>query len=267
MLASLYYPADSWLHRMDARVKLALMVCGLILIFVTGNVWLMALLVAAGQGVLVSAHIAHDRIRGIWRAIWITVVLVFVLWVLFYPDEGPAFFSWWHIHLTWAGLARGAVIALRLAAVALVLFAWLFTTSETHLTLSLHWLGLPYVWCLTLAMALRYVPTMAELFRMTEEAQQARGLDLTHSGLLARARAYVPITVAMLISALRTATNLAHALDARALGAVPQRTWLHRLHMRGVDWRWLLAGLAITAIWLTLRYRVGWGAAPLRLWA
>jgi len=250
---------------MDARVKMLLVTCGLALVFSTGNVWVMITIVITEQAVLLSAGVSGSRVRGVWQVIWVTVALVFVLWVLCYPSEGPALLSWWRLHISWAGLARGAVVAVRLAAVAFLLFAWLFTTSETNLILSLQWLGLPYTWCLTLAMGLRYVPTMGELFRMTEEAQQARGLDLSRLGPLARARAYAPITVAMLISALRTATNLAHALDARALGATTHRTSLQRLQIRPADVLWAAGALTVTAVLLVLRFGLGWGAAPIRL--
>lgn len=265
MLASLYVSGDSWLHRMDARVKLLLAVCGLTLIFCSGNLWVMVAIIVAEQALLLSAGISGERLRGVWQVLWVTIALVFVLWVLFYQGQGPALLTWWRLHLTWDGLARGGVVALRLAAVAFMLFTWLFTTSETHLVLGLQWLGLPYSWGLTLAMGLRYVPTMAELFRMTAEAQQARGLDLSRSGPVARARAYVPITIAMLISALRAATNLAHALETRAFGASTQRSSLQQLHLRQVDlWSAIAIALA-TATLLGLRFLLGWGAAPLRL--
>lgn len=265
MLASLYQPTDSWLHRLDARVKLLLVACGLAVIFGIGNVWLMTAAVLLEQGALLTARVSRGRVSWVWQVLWVTVSLVFVLWVLFYPLEGPALWSWWRIRLTWTGLATGLVVALRLAAVAFMLFIWLFTTSEVHLILSLQWFGLPYAWGLTLAMALRYVPTMAELFRMTEEAQQARGLDLSKSGPLAKARAYVPITVAMLISALRTATNLAHALESRALGVTARRTSLQRLHFRGADLAWAVGIVLVTALLLLARFAWGWGASPLRL--
>lgn len=263
MLVSLYQPADSWLYRMDPRVKLLLVVCGLAVIFSLANAWLMIAAILLEQALLLSARVATPRLVWVWRMIWWTVVLVFVLWVLFYPVEAAAFWSWGPVHLSHIGLALGAVVALRLAAVAFLLFGWLFTTSEVELILSLQWLGLPYMWGLTLAMALRYVPTMAELFRMTEDAQQARGLDLARRSPLAKARAYVPITVAMLISALRMATNLAHALDARALGATRQRTSLQSLCFRAVDGLWVAAILGLTLGWLWLRFALGWGASPL----
>ena len=266
MLASLYQPAASWLHRLDARVKLLGVVCGLALIFSIGNVWLMIATVALEQACYCSARVGRGRVGWVWRMIWVTVALVFVLWVLLYPLPGPAFWSWWWLRLTWEGLARGLVVAVRLAAVAFLLFGWLFTTSEVHLVLSL-----AVVWpalCLGadagdgFALCAHHGRAFSHDHR---GASRRGGSTSPRAGPLAKARAYVPITVAMLISALRTATNLAYALESRALGATTHRTSLLQLRFRRADLLWALGIVLGTGALLTARLAWGWGALPLAL--
>jgi energy-coupling factor transport system permease protein len=157
-------------------------------------------------------------------------------------------------------------VALRIGALAFVLFFWLFSTDQTILVRSLVTLGLPYTWGLILAMALRYIPTMAGTFRMISDAQQARGLDLSARNPIKRARAYMPITVAMLITAFRTAENLSRALQSRALGASPRRTFLRQLNLRPRDIVFMVAVVLVAVVLLWLRFTVGLGAYPLRLW-
>ena len=50
-------------------------------------------------------------------------------------------------------------------ALAFTIFLWLFTTDQATLVRSLVAIGLPYPWGLTLAIALRYLPTMASAGR------------------------------------------------------------------------------------------------------
>ncbi len=161
---------------------------------------------------------------------------------------------------------RGLAIGLRIAALALAVFVWLYTTDAGSLVLSLVALGLPYTWGLTAGMALRYLPTMAGVFRSISEAQQARALDLHAGGLVQRARAYIPISVAMLISALRTAQSVSYGLESRALGATPRRTYLHRLHLRPVDIVYAVLLFLLTAAYLYARLALGLGTQPLGLW-
>jgi energy-coupling factor transport system permease protein len=103
------------------------------------------------------------------------------------------------------------------------------------------------------------------VFRVISDAQQARALDLTRRNPLARARAYLPIVVAMLITALRTAENLSRALESRALGAGVRRTYLRQLHYRWTDAAWTAGIIAMTGLYLWARLALGVGTAPLDL--
>jgi energy-coupling factor transport system permease protein len=264
-LYDLYQPGDSWLHRLDPRVKLALVVAAGALLLVFRNVWIMfaaSLLLLLS---LASARIARGRIISVWRITLPTMLLVAGLWVVFNPAVGAAFLSLWFIRVSAANLAQGVALALRIGALAALIFSWLFTTDQTTLVRSLVALGLPYEWGLTLAMALRYLPTMGAILRMISEAQQARALNLTRGNPLRRARAYTPIVVAMLITALRTAENLSRALESRALGAPRRRTYLRQLHLRRADMLWLVGIVAFTVALLWARFALGFGAAPLAL--
>lgn len=265
-LYDLYQPADSWLHRLDSRGKFAFVLCGCTLLLAFANVWVMLGALLATHLALLSAHIAKERIAWVWKMTLPTMTMIVILWVLFYRGEGAVILSWWFIEITAHSLAEGIAVALRVGALAFVIFVWLFSTDQATLVRGLVAVGLPYEWGLTLSMALRYLPTMTNVFRMISDAQQARALDLTKGNPLKRARAYIPIIVAMLITALRMAENLSHTLESRALGASPHRTYLHQLHFRRADVLWTATVAIGTALLLWARYATGFGTDPLRLW-
>ena len=265
-LYDLYQPGGSWLHRLDPRSKLLFVACGCALLLLCRNLWIIAGALLATQLLLLNAGIGRERIRWVWKMLLPTMLMISVLWVVFYHGEGPVLFSWWVLEVTTYNLAEGLAIALRIGALAFVIFIWLFSTDQATLVRSLVSLGLPFEWCLTLAMALRYLPTMASAFGMISDAQQARALELNKGGPIKRARAYLPITVAMLITALRTAQNLSYALESRALGASPHRTFLRQLHFRRTDLIWTAGIILATALLLWARVALGFGAHPLRLW-
>lgn len=262
----LYQPGDAYLHRMDPRTKFLLVVCGVPLQLLFRNLWIVLAALAAVHGLLLGAGITRSRLGWIWRATLPPMVMIALLWVLFYPGEGPALLEWWRIRITPVNLAEGLAVALRIGTLAFTVFVWLYTTDQATLVRGLVALGLPYEWGLTLAVALRYLPTMAGVFGMISEAQQARALDLTRGGPLHRARAYIPIVVAMLISAMRTAENLSRALESRALGAAPRRTYLRPLHYGRRDLIWTAAILLLAGLLVWARLSLGLGAHPLRLW-
>jgi energy-coupling factor transport system permease protein len=101
-------------------------------------------------------------------------------------------------------------------------------------------LGLPYNGGLVIAISLRYIPTFYGTYNTVAQAQQARALDLKKGSLFQRLRQYMPILVAMIISALRTADKLAKALESRALGFKGARRTCYRdIAFRPVDYVYL----------------------------
>jgi len=259
----LYQPGRSWLHRLDPRCKMLGVACASALLLSWRNLWLIGGWLALAQVALVSAGVRRERLAWVWRMTLPTMVMIAALWVLAYPGQGPALIAFWRVRVTVGNLAQGAAMALRIAALAFTAFLWLFSTDQATLVRGLVALGMPYPWGLTLAMALRYLPTLAGVFRMIVEAQQARALDLSGRNPFQRARAYLPITVAMLISALRTADGLSRALESRALGAAPRRTYLRELHFTRADLVWAIGLALATATLLYARAAWGLGANPL----
>jgi energy-coupling factor transport system permease protein len=259
----LYQPGRSALHRLDPRVKFLFAVCGVVALLSFRNLWIMLAALALTHALLLGSGVRWQRLGWVWKPTLPVMIMIAVLWVVFYPGEGPALLEWRFLRVTVGNIAEGLAMALRMGALAFVLFVWLFTTDQTALVRGLVGLGLPYEWGLTLGMALRYLPTMASAFVMISDAQQARGLDLAKRNPLQRARAYIPITVAMLITALRTAEGISYTLESRALGASRRRTTLHPLRYTTRDMWWTLVILAGTAMLLWARFAWGWGAGPL----
>jgi energy-coupling factor transport system permease protein len=261
----LYQNGGSWLHRLDARVKLLTVICGSVILLSCQNLWLVAIALLITQVTLLSAGINLKRLWSSWRLLWPMMVMIILFTALFTPGDGAQILAVWIIRVTVGSLAHGVALALRIAALAFIILGWLFTTDQATLTRSLIGLGLPYAWGLTLAMALRYIPTMASTFRMISDAQQARALEISKGNPLQRARAYLPITVAMLITALRTAEALSRALVSRGFGSDHRRTNWRPLHFRRVDLIWLSASPLVTGCVLWARYALGFGAHVLVL--
>jgi len=183
-LYDIYQPGTSWLHRLDARVKVISTVCACILLLVMRNVWFMLAMLVLLHIVLVSGGMGRQRIAWVWRMALPTMIMIALLWILFYRQEGKVLFTWWFIHISAQNLAEGMAVALRIGSMAFAVFVWLFSTDQSTLVRSLVALGLPYDWGLTLAISLRYLPTMANAFRMISDAQQARALDLRQGNLI-----------------------------------------------------------------------------------
>jgi energy-coupling factor transport system permease protein len=261
-----YVARDSWLHRADARVKLAMVACGLVYFLTVQN----AALELAGLLILIGAHLSaglpRSSVTGVLRVLLPISLFMAVLRGILAP-QGQVLAAWGWLKLTDGGLAGGAALGLRLLAVGLLVFLWLHTTRPSAMIQSLVRLGLPYSWGLTLALAMRYIPLLQRAFQSILDAQQARGLMFESAVGLGRVRALMPVFVAMVISGLRSSQELALALEARGLGAsgVTRSEW-RPLRFRPQDGVALLALLTVTTAWLGLRFGFGVGTHALGWW-
>lgn len=261
-----YVEGDSWLHSTDARVKLAMVACGLAFFLTVQN----AALELGGLLILLAAYwsagLPRSSVTGVLRVLLPVSLFMAVLRGVLAP-EGQVLVAWGWLRLTDGGLAAGAALGLRLLAVGLLVFLWLHTTRPSAMIQSLVRLGLPYSWGLTLALAMRYIPLLQRSFQNILEAQQARGLMLESTAGLGRVRALMPVFVAMVISGFRSSQQVALALEARGLGAggVTRTDW-RPLRFRRLDAVYLAALLGATAAWVALRFGAGIGMSPLGWW-
>jgi energy-coupling factor transport system ATP-binding protein len=259
---NLYMARDSWLHRMDPRAKLwAVLLAGSAALMFR-NIAILAGMLVATQIVLLSARIPAERLRWFWARIAPLLLMILVLQPFFSPGPGPGLFQVGPLRLTVTGLLDGASFALRAATLAFVAAILIITTEPTQLVRGLVKVGLPYTWGLTVALAMRYLPTTYSLYLTVSEAQQARGWIIGQGSFVARVQSYVPIFVATIIATLRQSDFLGLALAARGLGFPRRRTTLYDVTLTPGDWLAVAVVSAAFAGLVVLRFVTGVGAAP-----
>jgi energy-coupling factor transport system permease protein len=233
---NLYVRRHTWLYRLDPRVKLLFILDASLLLFLWPGIWTATAVILFCTAVLWQAQVPAYRIVRVWQMMGPVMLMVFALTALFGGGASPPWFQIGPLVVTTGAVQLGAMLALRLLALSLVVFLWLFTTDQATMVRGFLALRMPYEWGLTLALALRYLPLFARLFVQVREAQQARGLDLQQRRFWQRLRSYRPVLVAMVISALRQSEHLGWALEARGLGGQGiRRTGFRPLRFRRAD--------------------------------
>jgi energy-coupling factor transport system permease protein len=238
----LYVHCHSWVHKLDPRVKLAFVIEASLLLFLRPTIATalgVILLCSAGYW---QAQIPPGRVGRILGMMGPLLMLVFGLTAIFGDSDSAAWLRLGPLAVTAESVYQASMLTLRLLALALIVFLWLFTTDQATMVRGFQALHVPYTWGLTLALALRYLPIFAGLYGQVRQAQQARGLDLAQLSFGQRLRAYQPVLVAMIINALRQSERLGWAMEARALGAQDVRRTIFRpLHMKRLDYGVLAA--------------------------
>lgn len=237
-----YLPGDSFLHRMDARVKIVLLVGFLLLIFFVENPAGFAVLSAAVALLMMCARVPlMMQLRSIRPILWI---VVFTFFVHLFMTPGTEAFRLGVFTATWEGLARGSYISLRLILLILLSTLLTLTTSPLRLTDGLEALmsplrrvGVPvHELSMMMTIALRFVPTLLEEMDRIMMAQKARGMDFEQGNILRRLRAIVPILVPLFLSAFRRADELALAMEARCYHGGEGRTRMKEMRVGRIDY-------------------------------
>ena len=237
-----YLPGDSFLHRMDPRVKMVLLFFFLLLIFFVENAaGFLALSVAVALLMVFSEGPLGMQLRSIRPILWI---VLFTFGVHLFMTPGTEVFRIGPLGVTWEGIARGSYISLRLVLLILLSTLLTLTTSPLRLTDGLEALLSPlrrfrvpvHELSMMMTIALRFVPTLLEELDRIMKAQKARGADFERGNIMQRLRAVVPVLVPLFLSAFRRADELALAMEARCYRGGEGRTQMKELRMERLDY-------------------------------
>ena len=230
-----YYPADSVVHRLDPRVKLAGTMIYIISLFLFDTFICYA---AAALFLFAVIRISKVPIRFIVRGLKsIVILLLFAVVFNIFLTPGEVLFRAGFIRITREGLRLAAFMGIRMILLIMGSSIMTFTTTPNQLTDGLESLlgplkklGVPvHEIAMMMSIALRFIPILLEETDKIMKAQQARCADFESGGLVSKAKSLVPILVPLFVSAFRRANDLALALEARCYRGREGRTKLKPL--------------------------------------
>jgi len=149
------------------------------------------------------------------------------------------------------GLRTGLMIGCRVVALTALMPALTMTTDPQLLALGITRLGLPYRAAYIITSTLNLIPSFEEEARQIMDARRLRGMQSVKLG------EYPAIVLPLMIKALRQAQLMALAMDVRAFGAYPTRTWLRELRLSAADYMAFAAGIAWAVIAVTTNALLG----------
>ncbi|MGZ6340140.1 MAG: energy-coupling factor transporter transmembrane component T family protein [Candidatus Limnocylindrales bacterium] len=236
-----------------ARVGAAalLMLFGFLAVDALTAALLLAVVVA---GVPLSGLSSRTLLRRAWPLLG-AAVAIGLLNALFSEPEGAVVLSVGPLALHGGSLAAGAALGIRILGIALAGLLALAAVDPTELADALmQQLHVPARFALGALAAVRLLPILAEEWQLLGLARRARGVSA--GSPLGWLRLVGGRLMSLLVGAIRRATRLALAMEARGLGASGRRSVARPQTMARGDWLLLAAvlgaGLAATGISLAL---------------
>ena len=249
VLLGSYVAADTPLHRLDARVKICLLVASTVALFVMRTP---VMLVVATVLVVALARLGGVGVPALLKGLKpTTVILAFSLLANAFVVDGSgdlALVGPWGVSV--AGLVRGAVAVGRIIVLVAASLVVTSTTSSTavadalaSLMAPLGRLGVPTGdIAMIVSVALRFIPLTAEELARIQDAQRARGVDFASGTVPVRVRRWLSVLTPLVVALFRRADDLACAMRERCYRGEGRTRLGHRL--RASDVTALAGGLA-----------------------
>ena len=248
-----YYPAHSFLHETDPRVKTILYAVYLVAIFIIQEPVAIGIL----GGIIILQLILAKITPGIlWSTVKPMLPLALFIFVIniFTIKQGNVLFSWKIITITDYGIGKAVIMAVRLIFL-IVSTSILLTLTTTPLKMSdaleklfapLSLIKVPvHEMAMMMSIALRFIPTLAAETDKIMKAQQSRGADYDTGSFINKVKGYITVLIPLFVSSFRRADELAVAMDARCYRGGKGRTKLNPLHLTAKD---VLAGIMFTLL-------------------
>lgn len=226
-----YYPSNSFLHRLDPRVKIVSSVLLMVFLFMISSV---VPLLVFGIALIFLTLLARIPFSLVLRSVKPVMMLASIAFLInIFTVTGEVLWSWRFLSISQEGLSLGLRMGIRLFY--LVMSTQLCLTLTTtpleiadgieSLLKPLARFGFPaHELAMMMSIALRFVPTLSEETEKIIKAQSSRGADYDTGGAIARARGLISVLIPLFVSAFKRAEDLATAMEARCYRGGEGRT-------------------------------------------
>ncbi len=237
-----YFPGNSIVHKLDARIKLILTFAFIVAIFLCKNfVSLGIVSFVLVFGIIVSG-ISPKTILKSLKAI-IVIVIVTSLLQIFYNKDGSMLFEWKFIHISSKGLMLAGFTSLRIILLIIAGSMLTYTTSPTVLTDAIERLFSPlnklkidvHVLAMMMTIALSFIPILIKEIDKIMSAQKARGAVFDEGGLIKRSQALMTVIVPLFVNSFRRAYELSFSMECRCYKGGEGRTRLREMKVKLID--------------------------------
>jgi len=233
-----YIPGDSYVHKLDPRIKISLSMLFVIGLFLVNNFVGYIFIVPFIFFIILISKLKFQYIYKGLKPIFILLLITGIL-NIFMIQGKTVLFAFKFIVIYKEGVYTASFMMLRLIFLIVGTSILTLTTSPIELTDGIEKLlnpfkriGIPaHELAMMMTIALRFIPTLIDETDKIMKAQMARGADFETGNIFSRAKNLIPLLVPLFISSFRRADELAMAMEARCYRGGEGRTRMKQLKL------------------------------------
>lgn len=263
-----YYPVKSFIHGIDARVKIIMTLLFMISVFFIVSYTTFVFMFLALTIIIAISRVPYKIVLKSIKGILFLLIFTAII-NIFFTSSGnvviPIKLGKLVINITDQGINFAIKMALRFTLLVLGSSILTLTTTPTELTDALEFLLKPLTYikipvhdlAIIMSIALRFIPGLMEETDKIMMAQKARGANIDSGNFFKKIKAMLPVLIPLFVSAFRRADELADALDARCYNASSKRTKMKVFRIQATDVVALLSFILLTVFIFLDKYLVG----------
>ena len=238
-----YYPGNSVVHRLDARMKIVLIIAMMTSVFFCRNFISLGLALVTTIFIVLISKIRFTAIlKGLKP---ILIIVIFTSFLNLFYGSGEPLVQFWVFKITQKGIYSAIFMSFRVVLLVINGLMLTYTTTPTSLTDAIESLLKPlhtffkldiHSLAMTMTIALRFIPTLIEEVDKIMSAQKSRGADMESGNIIKRVKAIVPVLIPLFVSSFRRANDLAYAMECRCYRGGEGRTKMNRMHLSLKDY-------------------------------
>lgn len=276
-----YRLRDTFIQRLDPRTRFIYMLC-IIFALTLPDIWdfrIILPLFLISLTLYLLARIEWKDVKRVWIFIGIFVFFIVGLNAVLSGRGGPSSVTnivspvlfmlpikipfteiGWDVPITISKLWFAMNQIARMLTMAILAIPIPYTMNPNIYGTAFKRMGVSDNISFTMDLAFRFLPTFARDFKITIDAQRARGyeLDKLKGGLAARIRKLAPLVIPVVMQSTVTGEEVIDAMDLMAFGTAP-RTWLKDLHYAPRDYAMIGFGVIILVTCCALKWGFGIG--------
>jgi energy-coupling factor transport system permease protein len=256
---------DSWVHRLDPRTKVAILVFFSVIPLLFTDYRFIFLFILMVLPLWLTANLNFRPLISPFIGVGFFMLVLFVFTAIRGPSEltnpapEAADFTWF-IHLgpiviTSHTFFRGLYIAGRVGVPMTIGLFIVATTDPTNLGKGLRMLKMPSAVVFMVLAGLRFIPIVTEQMMNILDAMSIRGVRQS------RFERTKLLILPLFITSLRRTRTMGSACEVKGFGAGAWNHFYQDLRFKRVDWVILILLLVLTILFLYIRLVLGLGSA------
>jgi energy-coupling factor transport system permease protein len=247
----LYIPGNSFVHSLDPRTKLLMLVVFSIMSFLTTNLFIVTLLLVCIIALAFTSGLFEKWIYSL-RLILPLILFVFVIDLFFsHQNSGLELFSaqigYIHAYATEGSLYFSLSMVIRLVIIAGFSFLFIMTTKYSDFVKSLQSMKVPHIISFSLGYALSSTTTLSRDANNVIDAQKSRGLEFERGSPIKKMDKLLSLFIPMTVIMLNRSNQVSDAMQCRGYGTA-EKPSLYNAPVLGADDIATIIAIALFAI-------------------